>query len=263
MQNWQVQVTLVGAGVCALLSVLLQGATRWTLIGSAVLLAIWTLYLFIKKPKDAKQYPSSIPTPSLVSIKIDNSPVITQTQSNPQTQSVTHDASAPQILNPRHEKAELKFKPIVRKFLTLDHHGFHTTDEVTGLIGVLIPIYNHPTASKVDARYIRAHLVFKDSKTGNELSIAGAPWIDGGYRLISLERGETGKIIAVVFNKNTPEKPAALDDRNDDPRVDSENRFEPHQLPYCKQLIEIHLIWGGDGQFNIMHNIELDLENVE
>ena len=177
--------TLVGAGVCALLSVLLQGVTRWTLIASAVLLAIWTLYLFIKKPNDEKPYPSSVPTPSLVSIKIDNSPAITQTQSNPQTQSVTHDASAPRILNRRYEKAELKFKPIVRKSLTFDHHGFHTTDEATELIGVLIPIYNHPTASNVDAQYIRAHLVFKDSKTGNELPIAGAPWIDSGYRLIS------------------------------------------------------------------------------
>jgi hypothetical protein len=50
MQRWQVQVTILGAAACAVVSALLQGAPRWILVSVAALLVAWAVFLVIKRP---------------------------------------------------------------------------------------------------------------------------------------------------------------------------------------------------------------------
>jgi hypothetical protein len=50
MQKWQVQVTILGASICAVVSALIQGAPRWILVAVAIVLAAWALFLSIKRP---------------------------------------------------------------------------------------------------------------------------------------------------------------------------------------------------------------------
>jgi hypothetical protein len=57
MWTRQVQVAILGAASCAVLSVALQGATRWTLIGIGGALALWAAVIAIKKPPPDK-YPA-------------------------------------------------------------------------------------------------------------------------------------------------------------------------------------------------------------
>jgi len=91
--SWQVQVTILGAAVCALLAVVLQGAGRWTLIGVAAFLTGWAIYLMVTRPTENKnasvQAVAAQPSP-LPPINLTNIQYAPQTQATTQSQTQSH-----------------------------------------------------------------------------------------------------------------------------------------------------------------------------
>lgn len=131
--------------------------------------------------------------------------------------------------------------------------------------GILLPFYNNPAKSKVEAEFVRAHAIFRDSETREEVAIDAAFWMEQEYHYINLRRGTQGDVLLVVYKVNESEMVVMQDNRSDY-RVWEKTGFNCaaiYQLGKREYAVEIHLIWGGDDQFSEVYTLPLDLRNPE
>jgi hypothetical protein len=267
-----VQVTLLGALACAVAAVLLQGAARWVLWSFCGVLAAWAIILLLTKPR--RESPL---------VSINNAPVVTQTneqkqvakqrQENEQTTEITFPRYVKAQLRPKYFKSTQPFKV---SFLTFNGQesddnsphepklSFTTSLEKTNIVALLLAIYNDPTKSQVAAEWVRGHLVFKDQVTGQDFSVSASPWMDADSHSVQIPRGDTKHLLIVACNQEQ-QRPIAIQDNRETSRSieDGIDPFKPVYLPKRLQTVEVHLIWGGDDQFNVKFPYELDLTQCE
>lgn len=131
--------------------------------------------------------------------------------------------------------------------------------------GLVLPVYNDPAKSDGALEYARAHIVFTDKDTGEEIIVSHAWWIGEHLEQVHLPLGAQKYILVIAADRD--DGPMALENTvrhnvGNGYRYNDEVIKETalHGLVY---QIDVILIHGGGSQFRDSHSFEYDIEQLE
>lgn len=138
-------------------------------------------------------------------------------------------------------------------------------DKTTGGGGLLLPVYNDPTRSDDDLEYARAHIVFTDKDSGEQIIVPHAWWIGEHLEQVHLPLGAQKYILVIAADRD--DGPMAVENtvrRHVGNRYEYNNEVTNetalHGLVY---QIDVILIHGGGSQFRDSHSFEYHIEQLE
>jgi hypothetical protein len=218
MQEWgmqrQVQVSILGACICAVLSVVLQGAARWTLLSICGVLAVWAMILLVTKPKEDKTPPPQLPQPMSQKQEMNNS-------GNAKIEQHFHGYPPAPITSPAPKQKERRELPrlefIEAKMIYADHgnYGELVETDAYGAHRALVAIFRNPLgkvgSKNLTAYGVSAHLTFEND-AGKKLNVAAA-WIGEKVQSATFAAGKSHQLV-VAIRDATKGAPCALENPN-------------------------------------------------
>jgi hypothetical protein len=168
------------------------------------------------------------------------------------------------VVKPKRQK--LVFGPIRYEYVTIGLHGEHLKafeiDEIqdgsSGELALLLPVYNDPNQSEADVEYARAHIVFTDQLTKEQIIVPYAWWIGEYLEEAHLPIGAHRFVVVVLADKG--EERVVLENTV---RRDLGTRYEfnkqilkEHSLTGAHYQVQVTVIYGGNSQLKDAHTFE-------